>query len=106
MNVVLSGKKPDIDNRTDRKARMWGVLNLLVVLAGPEPLKLGRKLAVGMFGCKETCLLTTHIIGPVRNRKETREPIYEEHRKTFEGLWLNIIGLLGLKFEQRSLASL
>ena len=52
LSVVLSGKKPDIDNRTDRNAMMWGDLNLLVVLAGPEPLKHGRKLACGMFESK------------------------------------------------------
>ena len=106
LSVVMSRKKPDIDNRNDRNAMMWGDLNLLVVLAGLEPSKIGRKLAVGMFGSKETCLLETHIIGPVRNGKETCEPIDEEHRKTFEGLWLNIISLLILKFKQRSLASL
>ena len=104
LSVVLSGKKPDIDNITDRNAMMWGDLNLLEVLAGPEPSKFGSKLAVAMFGSKEACLLKTHIIGPVRNRKETREPINEEHRKTFEGLWLNINSLLILKVEQRSLA--
>ena len=82
LSVVMSGKKPDIDNRTDRNAMMCGDMNLWVVSAGREPSKIGRKLAVGMFGSKDTCLLTTYIIGPVRNRKETREPIDEEHRKT------------------------
>ena len=104
LSVFMSGKKPDIDNCTDRNAMMWGYLKLLVVLAGPEPSKFARKFALEenvlskfgrklvMFGSKEICLPKTHnVIGPVRNRKETREPIDEEHRTTFEGLWLNII---------------
>ena len=58
---------------------MWRDGNLLELFAGPS--KCGRKIAISMFGGRETSLLMTHIIGPVRNRKETRIPIVEEHRK-------------------------
>ena len=63
---------------------MWGDDNLLEIFAGPEPSKFGRKIAVSMFGGRKTSFLKTHIIGPVRNSKETRIPIVEEHRKVFE----------------------
>ena len=60
----------------------WGKFN--AVVRGAEPTKIDRQFAVKMFGAKDTCLLKTHIIGPVKIRRESRTPMSEEGRKTFE----------------------
>ena len=84
LNSVVKGREPDSDNSTEHPTIKWGDDNLLEIFAGTEQSKFGRKIAVSMFGGRETSLLKTHIIGPVGNRKETRIPIVEEHRKVFE----------------------
>ena len=85
LNIIVRGETPDFDNVTDHQEVLWNGENLMSLYAGPEPTKFGRQLAVKMFGAKDTCLLKTHIIGPVKGRRESRTPISEEGRKTFEG---------------------
>ena len=65
--------------------------------AGPEPSKFGRKLAVEMFGEKETSLLKTQIIGPLKGRREARTPVSEEARHAFEGFF-NLITITPFGF--------
>ena len=84
LNSVVNGGESDSDNSTDHPTIMWGDDILLEIFAGPEPPKFGKKITISIFGGRETSLLKTHIIGPVKNRKETRIPIVEEHRKVFE----------------------
>ena len=84
LNSVVKGREPDSDISTEHPPIMWREDNLLEIFAGPEPSKFGRKIAVSMLGGRETSILKTHIIGPVKNRNETRIPIVEEHRKFFE----------------------
>ena len=85
LNIIVRGETPDFDNVSDHPEVLWNGENLMSLYAGLEPTKFGRQLAVKMFGAKDTCLLKTHIIGPVKGRHESGTPISEEGRKTFEG---------------------
>ena len=74
-----------MDNSASHPEVIWNGKNLMGLYAGPEPSKFGRKLAVEMFGEKETSLLKTQYIGPLKGRREARTPVSEEARHDFEG---------------------
>ena len=56
LNSVVKGREPDSDNSTEHPPIMWGGDNLMEIFAGPEPSKFGRKIAVSLFGGRETSL--------------------------------------------------
>ena len=85
LSAVLNGETPEVDNSVSHPEVIWNGKNLMGLYAGPEPSKFGRKLAVEMFGEKETSLLK--IIGPLKGRREARTPVQEEARHVFEGLF-------------------
>ena len=84
LHVLLTGENEIHENNDDGEPILWKGENLMSLYAGPEPSKFGRKLGMKMFGEKEFSLLKTHIIGPVRNRKDTRSAVPEDQRKIFE----------------------
>ena len=84
LHVLLTGENENLENSDDAEPILWKGENLMSLYAGPEPSKFGRKLGMKMFGEKEFSLLKTHIIGPVRNRKDTRNAVPEDQRKIFE----------------------
>ena len=87
LSAVLNGETPEVDNSVSHPEVIWNGKNLMGLYAGPEPSKFGRKLAVEMFGEKETSLLKSQIIGPLKGRREARTPVPEEARHAFEGLF-------------------
>ena len=87
LNAVMNGETSEVDNSVSHPEIIWNAKNLMALYAGPEPSKFGRKLAVDMFGEKETSLLKTQIIGPLKGRHEARTPVSEEARHTFEGFF-------------------
>ena len=84
LSAVLNGETPEVDNSVSHPEVIWNGKNLMGLYAGPEPSKFGRKLAVEMFGEKETSLLKTQIIGLLKGRREARTPVPEEARHAFE----------------------
>ena len=65
--------------RNEERANNEEFLSVLHVLLTGENENL-----VLRIGEKEFSLLKTHIIGPVRNRKDTRKAVPEDQRKIFE----------------------
>ena len=59
LSAVLNGETPEVENSVSHPEVIWNGKNLMGLYAGPEPSKFGRKLAVEMFGEKETSLLKT-----------------------------------------------
>ena len=84
LHALLTGENENHEKSDDGESILWKGENLMSLYAGPEPSKFGRKLGMKMFGEKEFSLLKTHIIGPVRNRKNTRSALPDDQRKIFE----------------------
>ena len=97
LNAVLNGDTPEVDNSASHPEVIWNGKNLMGLYAGPEPSKFGCKLAVEMFGEKETSLLKTQIIGPLKSRREARTAVSEEARHAFEGFF-NLITITPFVF--------
>ena len=79
LSAVLNGETSEVDNSVSHPEVIWNGKNLMGLYS-----KFGRKLAVEMFEEKETSLLKTQIIGPLKGRREARTPVPEEARHAFE----------------------